>query len=70
MNENQLEEFKKAQNAIESQNFKLSTDILLNLYDEVDQANVVRLLGKSLYNEKKYVEAGRLIDDNFDFFFS
>ncbi|ANZ58045.1 hypothetical protein BGL34_02075 [Fructilactobacillus lindneri] len=68
MNENQLEEFKKAQNAIESQNFKLSTDILLNLYDEVDQANVVRLLGKSLYNEKKYVEAGRLIDDNFDFF--
>lgn len=65
MNEKQLAQLQTAKTKIKEQKFSAATDILLNLYDEVDEKQVVLLLGETLFNDHKFVSAGRLVDDNF-----
>ncbi|WP_395378691.1 hypothetical protein [Fructilactobacillus frigidiflavus] len=64
MNTEQLARFQTAKNKIENQDFGAATDILLDLYDEVDENQVVLLLGETLFNDHKFVSASRLVDNH------
>lgn len=68
MNEKQLEKFKKAKDEVKNHDFNTATDILLDLYDETDDQQVVLLLGETLFMDQKYVGANRFVEDNFDVF--
>lgn len=65
MNDKQLAKLQTAKTKIKEQKFSAATDILLDLYDEVDEKPVILLLGETLFNDHKFVSAGRLVDDNF-----
>ncbi|WP_429971206.1 hypothetical protein ACQW5G_00810 [Fructilactobacillus sp. Tb1] len=65
MNKQQNEQLNKAKSKIEKREFGAATDILLKLYDDVDESEVILLLGKTLFDDQKYVSASRLVDDNF-----
>ncbi|KID41264.1 hypothetical protein [Fructilactobacillus fructivorans] len=67
MNDNQKIRFRRAQNNFKKHAYQKSCQELLALYDEVDDDQVVDLLGHSLFNEKKYVESYRLVEDNFNY---
>lgn len=68
MDKKQINLLQQAQAKIKNEEFGAATDILLDLYDQVDEEQVILLLGMTLFKNHQFVSAGKLVDDHFELF--